>query len=286
MCEAFIMKKIFLPLVVGLVALALTGCEKKGTISGQVLDPFTGKAVEMPTVWMDSTIFSTQKAKYEFKADLQQGKFKFVEVPAGEYLVKARRSKYVLGQQKVTTTDKNPNAEITLYVYSDQVNPGLYQVKDSVQKISNEWVIFSASCKESVAGYRRSYTEDLNASRVPGSKKSSSKTELKVNKLPDPRVVDANLSVLYCNQSSVTTPVEASSYPAITGSVSSHADCSGFSAAEKDGIFANKEKETKLTVTYKAEGLYEISGTLPKGRQIVRLYQEGKTLQTYYFEVK
>jgi hypothetical protein len=280
------MKKVFLPLVISLAILVLTGCEKKGTISGTVLDPFTGKAVEMPTVWMDSTIFSTQKAKYEFTPDLQQGKFKFVDVPVGDYLIKARRSKYVLGQRKVTTTEKNPNIEVTLYVYSDQINPGLYQVKDSVQKISNEWVIFSATCKESVAAYRRSYTEDLNASRVPDAKKKKAPKELKVNKLPNPRLVDASFSVLYCNQSSVTTPIEASSYPAVSGSVSSHADCSGFSPDEKDGIFANTEKETKLTVTYKAEGLFEISGTLPKGRQIIRLFQEGKTLQTYYFEVK
>ena len=38
-----------------LVAMAMTGCQKTGTIEGVVLDPFTGKAVEMPTVWMDST---------------------------------------------------------------------------------------------------------------------------------------------------------------------------------------------------------------------------------------
>jgi hypothetical protein len=39
-------------------------------------------------------------------------------------------------------------------------------------------------------------------------------------------------------------------------------------------------------VTYVAENLYKISGDLPKGKQIIQLSQEGKTLQTYYFEVK
>ena len=47
-----------------LVAMAMTGCQKTGTIEGVVLDPFTGKAIEMPTVWMDSTIFGTQNPKY------------------------------------------------------------------------------------------------------------------------------------------------------------------------------------------------------------------------------
>ena len=46
-----------------LVAMAMTGCQKTGTIDGVVLDPFTGKAIEMPTVWMDSTIFGTQNPK-------------------------------------------------------------------------------------------------------------------------------------------------------------------------------------------------------------------------------
>ena len=71
-----------------LVAMAMTGCQKTGTIEGVVLDPFTGKAVEMPTVWMDSTIFGTQNPKYPYKGDLQQGKFKFEKVPVGSYLIK------------------------------------------------------------------------------------------------------------------------------------------------------------------------------------------------------
>ena len=55
-----------------LVAMAMTGCQKTGTIEGVVLDPFTGKAIEMPTVWMDSTIFGTQNPKYPYKADLHE----------------------------------------------------------------------------------------------------------------------------------------------------------------------------------------------------------------------
>jgi hypothetical protein len=39
-------------------------------------------------------------------------------------------------------------------------------------------------------------------------------------------------------------------------------------------------------VEYKAENLFEIKGSLPKGKQILQLAQDGKTLQTYYFQVK
>jgi hypothetical protein len=62
----------------------------------------------------------------------------------------------------------------------------------------------------------------------------------------------------------------------------------GEEGAETDvkGIFPDKSKATDLQVTYVAENLYKISGDLPKGKQIIQLSQEGKTLQTYYFEVK
>lgn len=49
------MKKTLTLAAAALVAFAMTGCDKKGTVEGVVLDPFTGKNVEMPTVWMDST---------------------------------------------------------------------------------------------------------------------------------------------------------------------------------------------------------------------------------------
>ena len=73
------MKKKFV-LCAALLALAFTGCEKTGTIEGVVLDPFTGKAVEMPTVWMDSTVFGTHAPKYAHKGILKEGKFKFEKV--------------------------------------------------------------------------------------------------------------------------------------------------------------------------------------------------------------
>lgn len=281
------MKKKFV-LCAALLALAFTGCEKTGTIEGVVLDPFTGKAVEMPTVWMDSTIFGTHAPKYAHKGILKEGKFKFEKVPVGDYLIKARRNKYVLTQQKFSTTEANPNANLTLYSYSDQVDPGLYTASaEGPVKISNEWVIWSASCSESVAAYRENFPQDADAGKVPNqNKKKKKKSNVKMVPLPAPRVVDANLAVFYRNASSVTTPLVAISYPAVVGSVADHADCKGFDASEKKGVFADKDKGTALNVAYKAEGLFEITANLPKGKQIIQFSQDGKSLQTYYFEVK
>lgn len=280
------MKKVLLPIASVAMTLALTSCDKSGTVSGQVLDAFTGKPVEMPTVWMDSTIYGTQSSKYAFKAELQQGKFKFEGVPVGTYLIKARRNKYILGQRTFTTTNESPNAEITLYEYSDTVSPGMYVPgADSSSKIVNSWAIFSTTCKESVAGLRLSFEQDLKAAAPHQKKAKKSKKDIKVNKLPDAKVVDSALDVLYCNPGSVTTAVEAAAYPAVNGAVSAHADCQGFDG-DKNGLFPDVSKKTELAVSYKAEGLFSIKGTLPKGKQFVVISKDGRTLQSYYVEVK
>ena len=226
-----------------LVAMAMTGCQKTGTIEGVVLDPFTGKAIEMPTVWMDSTIFGTQNPKYPYKADLQQGKFKFEKVPVGNYLIKARRSKYILGQQNIATDEKNPNLSVTLYEYSDQIKPGLYKsgTTEGPEKIDNQWVVYSTSCSESVAGYRLTMPIATDAAKVPGKKdkkkkKKADKGAAKVSNLPAPLAVDAALNVFYVNASSVTSPLVVTSYPAVEGKVADHSDCQGFGADEQRGI--------------------------------------------------
>ena len=267
-----------------LVAMAMTGCQKTGTIEGVVLDPFTGKAIEMPTVWMDSTIFGTQNPKYPYKGELH---------PVGEYLIKARRSKYILGQQKIATDEKNPNLSVTLYEYSDQIKPGLYKsgTTEGPEKIDNQWVVYSTSCSESVAGYRLTMPIATDAAKVPGKKdkkkkKKADKGAAKVSSLPAPLAVDAALNVFYVNASSVTSPLVVTSYPAVEGKVADHSDCQGFGADEKTGLFVDKSKGTTLNVEYKAENLFQVTGTLPSGKQILQLAQDGKTLQTYYFQVK
>ena len=39
------MKKVLLPIATAAIALSLFGCDKSGTVSGQVLDAFTGKPI-------------------------------------------------------------------------------------------------------------------------------------------------------------------------------------------------------------------------------------------------
>ncbi|MCF0224590.1 MAG: hypothetical protein HUK20_09985 [Fibrobacter sp.] len=287
------MKKQLTICAAALVAFAMTGCEKTGTIEGVVLDPLTGKAVEMPTIWMDSTIYGTQNPKYPYKAELKEGKFKFEKVPVGNYLIKARRSKYVLGQQRISTTNEVPNLSVTLYEYSDQVAPGMYTpAAEGPNKIQNEWVVWSTTCTDaSIAGYRLMFPQDPNASKVPQKKDKKKKakkgkSDVKLVPLPQPRVMDAAIDVFYVNASSVTSPLVVTSYPAVEEKVADHSDCQGFGADEKTGLFVDKNKGTALNVEYKAENLFQITGNLPKGKQIIQLAQDGKTLQTYYFEVK
>ncbi len=276
-----------------LVAMALTGCEKTGTIEGEVCDAFTGKPLEMPTVWMDSTIYSTLKEKYKYKQELRKGQFKFEKVPVGSYKILAGRSKYIKSKNMISTTEENPNLKVTLYIYSDQIEPGLYLPGDEEngpKKISNEWVVWSTQCNESIAGYQLERPQAGDGAKVPDQKKDKKKKgkkeAAKMSPLPAPRVIEGKLEVFYRNASSVTSPLVAKTYPAVEQDVSAHADCKGFDANEKKGLFADKDKGTNLTVTYMAENLFKITGDLPKGKQIIQFSQDGKTLTTYYFENK
>ena len=276
-----------------LVAMALTGCEKTGTIEGEVCDAFTGKPLEMPTIWMDSTIYSTLKEKYKYKQELRKGQFKFEKVPVGNYKILAGRSKYVKSKNMISTTEENPNLKVTLYIYSDQIEPGLYLPGDEEngpKKISNEWVVWSTQCNESIAGYQLERPQAGDGAKVPDQKKDKKKKgkkdAAKMSPLPAPRVIEGKLEVFYRNASSVTSPLVAKTFPAVEQDVSAHADCKGFDANEKKGLFADKDKGTNLTVTYMAENLFKITGDLPKGKQIIQFSQDGKTLTTYYFENK
>ena len=277
-----------------LMALALTGCEKTGTIEGEVCDAFTGKPLEMPTIWMDSTIYSTLKEKYKYKQELRKGQFKFEKVPVGNYKILAGRSKYIKSKNMISTTEENPNLKVTLYIYSDQIDPGLYSAGDDngPVKISNEWVVWSTQCTESIAGYQLERPQAGDGAKVPDQKKDKKKKKAKkeaaakMSPLPAPRVIEGKLEVFYRNASSVTSPLIAKTYPAVEGNVADHKDCKGFEESEKKGLFADKDKGTNLTVTYMAENLFKITGELPKGKQIIQFSQDGKTLTTYYFENK
>ena len=107
-----------------------------------------------------------------------------------------------------------------------------------------------------------------------------------VTNLPEPRVIEGKLEVFFRNASSVTTPLIAKTYPAVVAPIASHKDCKGFGEGETKGVFPVKDKATDLKVEYVAENLFKITGDLPKGKQIIQLSQDGKTVQTYYFEAK
>ena len=287
-----------------LVAVAMSGCEKTGTIEGVVLDPFTEQPVPMPTVWMDSTIYTTTKEKYPFKEELQKGEFKFQKVPVGSYRILAGRSKYVKSRNPIETSEANPNLQLKLYIYSDQVNPGLYKTGEKAPtKINNEWVLFSTQCNESIAGYRLEMPQATDGAKMPPAPKKEDKKSKKKGKkgkaapapaaaagkmiaLPAPLVVGNQINVLFVNANSVSSPLIAKTFAAVEENVSAHKDCKGFDANDKKGIFVDKSKSTDLQVTYVAENLFRITGTLPQGKQIIQLSQDGKTVQTYYFEVK
>lgn len=292
------MKKYLIMCAAGLIALAMTGCEKTGTIEGEVCDAFTGKALEMPTIWIDSTIYSTLKEKYKFKQELRKGQFKFEKVPVGNYKVIAGRSKYIKSRNEVTTTEENPDAKLKLYIYSDQIDPGMYVPAgdQGPKKISNEWVIWSTQCDQSIAGYRLAFPQQDPSAKVPNvnkkdkkkgkkGKKAAAAPAAKMTPLPAPRVMEGKFEVFYRNAASVTTPLVAKTFPAVEGKVADHKDCKGFDADEK-GLFADKNGGKDLTVTYIAENLFKITGDLLKGKQIIQFSQDGKTLQTYYFENK
>ena len=300
-------KQLLTACAAALVAMAMTGCEKTGTIEGVVLDPFTEQAVPMPTVWMDSTIFTTTKEKYPYKQELQQGTFKFNKVPVGSYRILAGRSKYVKSRNPIATTEAEPNLKVKLYIYSDQVNPGLYKTGEKAPtKINNEWVLYSTQCTESIAGYRLEMPQVTEAAKLPPTPPKEDKKGKKGKKgkkaakaaapaaapsskmiaLPAPLVVANQINVLFVNANSVSSPLIAKSFAAVEENVANHKDCKGFADTDKKGIFADKSKATDLQVTYVAENLFRITGTLPQGKQIIQLSQDGKTVQTYYFEVK
>ena len=298
-------KQLMTACAAALIAMGMTACDKTGTIEGVVLDPFTEQAIPMPTVWMDSTIYTTTKEKYPYKTELQQGTFKFEKVPVGSYRILAGRSKYVKSRNPIQTTEAEPNLKVKLYIYSDQVNPGLYKTGEKTPtKINNEWVLFSTQCTESIAGYRLEMPAASETAKLPPAPKADKKAKGKKGKkakkaaapaaapaskmiaLSAPLVVDGKLNVLYVNASSVTAPLVAKTFAAVEDKVANHKDCKGFTETDVKGIFPDKSKATDLQVTYVAENLYKISGDLPKGKQIIQLSQEGKTLQTYYFEVK
>jgi hypothetical protein len=268
------MKKI-LPLI-ALSALALVAC-KKGTVSGLVIDPFSGKAVELPTVYIKGTVFNSQK----IPGGLPDGKFKFEGIEPGTYVLEAGKGKYSKGHVEFTITKEKMEVTQNVYIYGQEVSPGLYRTieNSNAEKITNDWAIWQPTCKETGFVLRSKFESEIDN---PVTKKK----EKKENVLPAPRNVPTELTALFKISTSVSSPIEAVSYPIISSPAKNHKDCVGVNEKETLLIPSMKEGVT-LTSGYKSDNLYEIKGSLISGKkQLLALSQDGKLVGLYYLNAQ
>jgi hypothetical protein len=259
-------------LFTALVALALVACGKKGSISGTIMDPFSGKAVELPTVWIKGTTFTSQK----ISGGLPDGKFKFEGVPVSDstYTLQAGKPKYSQGQVKFSITKDNLDVVQNIYIYRQDVAPGLYRPIEGkeAEKIKAH-AIYQAVCRESVFGFRLKFTTEN-----PSTKKKEE------NNLPAPANVPSEVVFLSKIATSVTSPIEVTSYPMLSESAKKHEDC-GVDPKETL-LVPNLSKGISVPSEYKSENLYEIKGTLPQGKQFLTIKQDGKLVNAYYINVQ
>jgi hypothetical protein len=267
------MKKI-LP-VIAISLLALAAC-KKGSVSGTVIDPFTGKEVELPTVYIKGTTYTSQK----IPGGLPDGKFKFEKIEPGSYTIEAGKNRFSKGKAEFTITKENLDVNQDIYIYGMEVSAGLYRPIEgsNAEKITNDWALWQPTCKETPFALRAKFISEIENPKTK-------KKEKKENLLPVPREVPANILALYKIASSVSSPVEAVSFPVLSALAKDYKDCAGLDAKESL-LLPDMGKGTKLESGYKSDNLYEIKGTLPSGRQFLTLRQDGKPVGLYYLNVK
>ncbi len=255
-------------LFTALAALALVSCGKKGSISGIIMDPFSGKAVEMPTVWIKGTTFTSQK----IPGGLPDGKFKFegIALSDSSYTLQAGKPKYSQGQVKFSITKDNLNVTQNIFIYRQDVAPGLYRPIEGkeAEKIKAN-AVYQPVCKESLLAFRLKFITEN-----PNTKKKEE------NNLPPPANIPTEVAFLSKIATSVTSPIEVTSYPVLSESAKKHADC-GVDPKETL-LVPDLSKGTSISSEYKSENLYEIKGTLPKGKQFLAIKQDGKLVNAYY----
>ena len=257
------MKKMASMILLGFMAFGLVSC-KKGTISGQVLDPFTGAPVPLCTIWLEGT---PQQIKSP------DGSFHFQKLKEGTYKINAGKNKYSKMQDTVTVTEAQETVKKNVYIYSKaDVEPGMYKANPAgADKIQTLWLNWEATCKESGLAYRLKFAD-------PKTKKDVI--------LPDAQKQAADIDVLFYQPGSANEAIEAKVYPMAEGKVADHKDCSNFDAKATTGLFADVSKAQDLTVSYKSDMLVTVKGTLPKGKQAVVLMQGGKAVKSYLFDVQ
>jgi len=259
-------------LFTALAVLALVACGKKGSISGTVMDPFSGKAVELPIVWIKGTTFSTKK----IEGGLPDGKFKFEGIPIvdSSYTLQAGKNKYSQGQAKFSITKNNLNVVQNIFIYKQDVVPGLYRPIEGkeAEKIKAN-AVFQPVCKESVLAFRLKFTTEN-----PSTKKKEE------NVLPPPTNVPIEAVFLSKIATSVHSSIEVTSYPVLSEPSKKHPDC-GVDPKETL-LVPDLSKGTSIPSETKSENLYEIRGTLPKGKQFLAIKQDGKLVNAYYINAQ
>lgn len=256
------MKKLTAVLFLSLFAITLTSC-KKGSVSGKVIDPFTGQAVQNATVWVKGTPKQTKTP---------DGSFKFDELKPGEYQLNSGKNKWSESHEGFTITEKDLNVTQNIYIFPQTVTPGMYRPgKDSSEKLTNLWLNWESACKESLFGYRTRFIDTKTKKPVA---------------LPDPTVVSPEFNALYYQATSVNEKLEIKAFPMEKGNTKDHADCQGFDKREKIGYFPVVDQAIPLESKYKSENLTEITGKLPKGKQALAIMQGNKVLKAYFFDVQ
>lgn len=255
------MKRISPLILTSLLALGLVSC-KSGSISGQVLDPFTGQPVGNSTIWLEGTPYQVKSA---------DGSFKFEKLEPGEYKINAGKNKCSKTQESTSITEQALDATKNVYIFSRQdYEPGLYSSKNGkFEKVANLWQNWEATCKESALGYRLAFT-DLKT-----------KKELA---LPHATEIPSELKVLIYQPGAET--LVAKSVPVSESPIASHKDCQGFDKKETKGLFLEMAKAVELKSEYRSEQLFEITGSLPKGKQVIAFFEGPKLVKSYLVEVK
>lgn len=245
-----------------LLSLSTIGC-KKGSVSGRVIDPLTGKPVTNPTIWIRNTTFKVQSP---------DGSFKFEGVKLGEHTLSAGKNKHSEYSATISLTEEAPDLVQDIYIYSREgISAGLFRPDpNGAEKWLNLWTNWEVPCGKDSFGYRLKFRD--------------AKTKRDLD-LPDPLKVPAKFSALYYQSSSVSRPFDAHFYPLMQAPVSSRSQCVGFEQ-DRMGMFPDKNKGVALQVTYKSDNMYQIDGTIPKGRYALVLTQDGKLLKPYFIQVE
>ena len=222
----------------------------------------------MPTVWIKGTTFTSQK----IPGGLPDGKFKFEGIAVSDsfYILQAGKPKYSQGQVKFSITKDNLDVTQNIYIYRQDVIPGLYRPVEGkeAEKIKAH-AVYQALCKESGFAFRVKFNTEN-----PSTKKKEE------NNLPPPANVPTDVVFLSKIATSVTSPIEVTSYPVLSEPAKKHEDC-GVDVKESL-LIPNLSKGTSVPSEYKSENLYEIRGTLPKGKQFLAIRQDGKLVNAYY----